>query len=477
MSGPVPSWVRRPLALIGAAALAATAGVATTTPPAVAGGSKWVTVSGSNISDTLSTPVITRVGSGYFVGWTAHTGVTQSIQGRLLTATGKTNGSVVTVLPSWQTLKDDPAITQIAGQLYLGFGGYNGGAYDQTAFYYLTSSDGATWTLSTGSLTSGGNGSSGLGMVDYTGQVLTGYAFDQGVRYHLGVSSSNPAPGSDTLTSTTGPNSSKAGLGVDAVSGAAVAVWYDDDGGGGHDGVWAQQILPTTGSLVHGPQSSSNGGTNAYGVQQDLTVAARTTGGLYTAYVTPLSQSVAVWKIGASKPAAILKDSHGPSNVIVAAAPQGRIWVFWRDGAGWNATRSNKKVTKFEPVSFLKPPSGDSVLQQVAGDGSAGSLEAVVLVQDSQGHDQVLAERVLPRVSVGRSPGTVKRGSSFTVSVKDAGDAVAGAKVTFDGMTKKTSSKGTVAFKVPGSLAPGKYAIKVVAHGYKKATSHEVVTN
>ncbi|HEX3930495.1 MAG TPA: hypothetical protein VHW64_07320 [Nocardioides sp.] len=434
----------------------------------------WVTVSGKNVDSSLTVPSIARFGHAYEVVWQARTGAaTEAIQGRRLTSSGKTSGGVVTVVGAWPSLRGDPTILGYAGQHLVAFAGaQNSGPYTTGAEFYTTSASGTVWTLSTGSLSAanGADQDTGNAVTNDGGTLIAGMAEANGVRYHAGISASNPAPGTDPLTSTTGNSSYTPGLGLDRSTSRVWALWFSNDGAGGHDGVWAQPVRPALGSLIHAPGSSAKGGTTARGVAQDLSAASRVGGGVYTAYVTPASRSVDVWKVGAAKPLATLKDLKGPSNVTVTAAPKGRIWVFWRDNDGWRATRSNRTATRFGAVVKLRPPSGMQVGFGVAGDGSRGPLEAVGMVATSSGQTRVVAQRVRPHLSVHRSPKSVKPGGSFTVTVTDAGDAVIGAHVHFAGKTYKTGRKGSVKIKIARSTGRGKRAVTVTATGYAKAT-------
>jgi hypothetical protein len=455
--------------------IASTAAATTSSTVAKAGHSPWVRISGTNIDNSLTTPSIARFGKQYEVVWVAKTGTSRAaLQGRRLSSSGRTVGGVVTVLGSWANIQSDPTILAVGSHRLVAFGGDREGApspYDNGAEYDLTGSNGTSWSLDSGSLSAadGADRNVGTAVIDDAGTLITGLAEDDGVRFHVGASSSNPAPGTDPITTTTGNFSYYAGLGADRKTHRVWALWYSNDGADGHDGVWAQQIRPTSGTAMRAPGSSAQGGTTAYGMHQDLSVAARVGGGLYTAYVTPMGRSVAVWKVGAKRPLATFKDSQGVSNVVVVPSSHGRIWVYWRNGQGWRAVRSNSAVTRFGPVTSLKAPSGVTTNLEIAGYGANGPLEAIATVVTSSGHNEVLARQVLPRLSVRRSPGKVKHGHGFTVTVKDAGHRVKGAKVTFAGVSKKTNAHGRVRFTVGASVAKGKHAITVRDHDYARA--------
>ncbi len=452
---------------------AAPAGAATT----------WQTLSG-NTRNAGTTPSIARFGNGYEVVWVANNGATKSIQARLLNAAGKPLGNVITVLSGWDQLQNDPTILAKGKTRLIGFGGYRGGTndpYNSGAEYYLTSGNGASWTLSSGSLSAADltGGDTGTAVVNDAGTIISGFAESDGVRYHVGTSALNPAPGTDPLTRTTGNFSYFPGVGVNAANQKVWALWFSNSGSSHHDGVWAQLIKPNTPtSLIRAPGSSANNGRTAYGVQQNLSAASRVGGGLYTAYVTPFDKSVDVWRVGAAKPLATITDTRGPSNVVLVRAPQGRLWLYWRDfRGGWRATRSNKAATRFGPVTRIGFPTGVTNSAAIAGDGSAGPLEAVASVVTKSGANKIMAVRILPRLSIGVSPTSARRGHTFIAKVTDAGDAVKGAAVHFNGLTKTTNKYGKVSFTVPNGMSLGKHAVTTSRAGYTAArTSIKVTT-
>jgi hypothetical protein len=344
-------------------------------PAAGSGSSRWQTLS-SAIGTTGTTPSIARFGHNYEVVWVAKTGSTWSVQGRLLNAAGKATGPVITLVKNWAGIGLDPTILGKGNTRLLAFGGDRtgtSGPYESEAEYFTTSTNGTTWTLNSGSLSAAELASVGnVAVVNDGGTIITGLARQDGVLYHVGASTHNPAPGPDPLTSTTGNFSSDPGLGVDSKTHQVWALWYSDSGINGQDGVNAQVIYPTKGSRVHAP-GSSNPTTNSAGVQQDLSAAARIGGGVYTAYRSPDSQSLVVWKVGAGKPVVTMKAGpFGVTSVVLAAAPKGRLWLYWDDRNDWRAARSNKAATKFGRVTVVKLPNkNDNENSMIAGNGTA----------------------------------------------------------------------------------------------------------
>jgi len=148
--------------------------------------------------------------------------------------------------------------------------------------------------------------------------------------------------------------------------------------------------------------------------------------------------------------------------------------VMWGDdsGGGVAVTRSNKAVTRFEPIQRLKPNS--AVLYRVSGDGRLGPLDLLVdQIPNVKGtlpppglyHGHTLAElsaafSVKPIVK--KKVGVV--GHTLTVTVTDAGDPVAGAKVSTNAASVKTNAKGVAQLKF--GLKVTKLTVTVTRPGY-----------
>jgi hypothetical protein len=454
---------RRTAFVVGLLGLSVPLALTIASPAAGGGSSKWVAISSGNVGSNGTTPSIARFGHNYEVVWVAGTGSPQSIQGRILNAAGHPTGSVITLVKNWAGLGLDPTILSNGSTRMLAFDGDKtggSGPYDSDAEYYETSATGTTWTLSSGSLSAKDLArQGGAAVVNAGGTIITGLARQGGVQYHIGVSASNPAPGTDPVTATTG-TSADPGLGVDAKTHQVWALWFSNSGKSGQDGVNAQVISPTKGARVHAP-------VDPLGVNEDLSAASRIGGGLYTAYHTPNAASIVVWKVGASKPVLTLKAGpYGVTNMVLAAAPKGRLWLYWEDRNDWRATRSNKAATKFGPVTVLTLPNkNDNPSNQIAGNGAAGPLEAIGIVTTPTNVTQVIERQVLPRLSIAAAH-AVKRGAKLHVKVTDVGDPVAGATVHFAGAKAKTNSKGEATIKVSKHASLGKTKVTATVGGY-----------
>ena len=145
-------------------------------------------------------------------------------------------------------------------------------------------------------------------------------------------------------------------------------------------------------------------------------------------------------------------------SATTCAAPSGRLWVAWGDtNGGLFVTRSNKAVSAFEPVQKLKLPGG--ALTFVQCEGSAGPVDLFASGQPNSGflHTHVLAQfAIRAQASKGK----------VTVSVRDAGDPVAGVVVAVGGKHLTTDAHGLVSL----TLRSGSYSAGATAAGYAPAS-------
>jgi hypothetical protein len=241
-----------------------------------------------------------------------------------------------------------------------------------------------------------------------------------------------------------------------------VAAW---DSIAGNPKLYLQGASPSVGALQAVPGQNRN-------IQQ---LAGRDSGpGVFGAY-TADGRHVRLLRYGGGSIAVGSLKTTQAKVLGVATGPEGRIWVMWGDdsGGGVAVTRSNKAVTRFEPIQRLKPNS--AVIYRVSGDGRLGPLDLLVdQVPNVKGsipppgvyHGHTLAV-LSAQVSVKpiKSKKLVVIGHTVTVTVTDAGDPVAGAKVKLDNSTLTTNTKGVAQFKF-GSKVKGKLGLTVTHAGY-----------
>jgi hypothetical protein len=186
--------------------------------------------------------------------------------------------------------------------------------------------------------------------------------------------------------------------------------------------------------------------------------------GVYVAYTD--TKAVRLYRYGGGTKTL----AHGPYvSASVCAGPGGRLWIEWGDKTdGLFVTRSNEAVSAFEPVQKLKLPQNTTDgLTNVQCEGSTGPLDlfADVVIGTAGGfwHTHVLAQ-----FSLGAQKAKTKTATKVTISVRDAGDPVAGAAVTVGGKHLHTDAKGQVTL----ALRSGAYSASATAAGYAPATIH-----
>ena len=116
-------------------------------------------------------------------------------------------------------------------------------------------------------------------------------------------------------------------------------------------------------------------------------------------------------------------------------------------------TRSNKAVTRFEPIQRGRFTWAQ--LFTLSGDGRLGPLDLLMSgTPDTKGTlvQGIYYARLLPELSADVAV-TALGGGKFTLNAKvtDAGDAVSGATVSAKGKSKTTNASGVAKLTVSGS--------------------------
>jgi hypothetical protein len=195
---------------------------------------------------------------------------------------------------------------------------------------------------------------------------------------------------------------------------------------------------------------------------------------VYVAYCTSSSKCrLKLWHVGASK-ALSVPTSPNPGSASIASGPGGRIWVAWFDESTTKVyvTRTNAAVSKFGPVRSYSTPCAEHGLLGISS-GSSGRLDVALQCVNNS----LKAEELVTQVEVGlhisasrtRVSNTSKH--TITMTVTDAGDAVPGAAVAFNGHSKTTNGKGRASFTLARHTKPGQYAATATKAQYLKATT------
>jgi hypothetical protein len=331
----------------------------------------------------------------------------------------------------------------------------------------ISSTDGgATWStpvdVGSGSMAAG---DSYVPLVVSNGTPILGAGCCGGIVIQRGFDTGAPTY---LLTNNSDNAAAETGLAVDGATGAAVAGWNSNAGSGG---TWFQQVAPTEGTAVKVPVPSR------YGTGTPLIVAGRDSGpGVFVAYPADYGTTshVRLLRYGGGS-VAVGSVTHLHANTWgVATGNDGRIWALWSgviNGKGVTAvTRSNKAVTRFEPIQQYQ--STWAQLFTLSGDGRLGPLDLLLggtpAVKTGQAVAGIYYARVLPELSATVSVNKLGGGKfGLTVKVTDAGDPVSGAKASAKGQSKTTNTSGTAKLTISGS--PGGHVTVTVTHaGYKE---------
>jgi hypothetical protein len=281
-------------------------------------------------------------------------------------------------------------------------------------------------------------------------------------------------PGSPTyqLVNSTDGSAGNTDSATDAATGAVVDSWGSNDGTGG---LWLQQVAPGQpgGPAVKMPIPMQ------YGTGSPEILAGRDSGpgvfGAYAADYGPGSQThIRLLRYGGGSVAVGSVKRLFAHNWGVATGPNGRIWVMWwgqntKTGKYVIAfTRSNKAVTRFEPIQVYGGM-GWASLFSLSGDGRLGPLDALLTGDPTgaPGASGVYHARIAAELSAQVSAKSLGGGKfKLQVKVTDAGDAVSGAHASAKGNSATTNGNGKATFTVTGSSG-GHVTVTITAPGYR----------
>jgi hypothetical protein len=380
-------------------------------------------------------------------------------------------------LSGWTYLEPDPQLVRDGSGLRLIFEGNKGssGCYFDASVFTATSTNGTAWNLVTGSMDQHTAGVGNLAATvesDGTTPVAT---FAGGNLFHVGVDPNCPASSPDgTITPTPGSAQGNPAIVTDS-HGSVWVGWFQEFK---KQAYWVNPILPTQAGPVEAPDSAThiqpfqNNQPN-----QPVALAARVGGGVYMAYcVASASQPcshIDLWKVGSAKPLVVPGSANTTgAHVTVAAGPKGHMWVAWYNAAKKviHAVRTNTTATRFGVNRTIKAPSKSFNFTDIQGQGSSGRLD--VLVDDRLSTAglpiDLFHTQILPGLSLNASPHTFSHKKAATVkfTVRDAGQAVSGAKVACLGKHGQTTASGTVKLHFGKGRAVGKHVCTATKAGY-----------
>ncbi len=189
---------------------------------------------------------------------------------------------------------------------------------------------------------------------------------------------------------------------------------------------------------------------------------------------------ILVWRLGARRAVTLARrpdNTFALPSVGIAAAPSGRLWVFWAERASTPsgyvvvARRSNRAATRFGPRIVKPPPPGTSGIYAAAGNAQTGPLDLLLTV----GRVNAVAtwhRQFITGVSLFPTPRRARPGQKVTFLVTDAGDPVRRARVRFGTRSGRTNAKGKVTLPAPAATA----IATVTASGYGAARARVTIT-
>jgi hypothetical protein len=394
---------------------------------------------------------------------------TISLAGKLLT-TG-------TALSGWQSLETDPQLVPDGSGLRLIFEGNTGtaGCYIDGSVFTETSATGSTWNLVHGSLSQATVGVGNLAATaESNGTPVATFA--AGHLFHVGVDPNCPAKTPDgTITPTPGSAQGNPSIVTDPHDGSVWVAWFQSFE---KQAYWVEQILPTQGPPIEAPASATHI-TPFENNQPDEPVAlsARQGGGVYMAYcVASSSQPCAhidLWKVG-SPSARVVPDSQNTTGarVALAAAPGGRLAIAWYNEAKnvIHTVRTNTATTSFGVVRTIKTPAGTIDFTDIQAQDSTGRLDIVVTEQLNTTNFPIdlFHTQILPGLALHANPTSFshKKAATVTFTATDAGQPVAGAKVSCLAKHGSTTTVGEVKLNFSKGAPVGKHACTASKPGY-----------
>ncbi len=439
----------------------ACAGAAHAGPPG-----KWTQVTGVAGQPDLNTlrAGLVRTADGVLhVGWMrAGAGTSATILHSSISANAKTVSGPDTIFSYSGGADHSVALVRAPEGIRAFFAGLEPGSGVDRAMATATSANGQSWSAPSAASRSGdaakpvyaGSGLDANVGLDGTFYSAWGDSDPGGGGFHVGL---DPSVADGELP--TGLQIDP-GIGVDSQSGQVFLAWNDLD-----TSTVAVMALSPLGQPVTLPNSA------AAQLQHEVGASGRIGApGVFVAYTqgaNPFTGDPALFRVDKGK-ARKLTTKDGEM-VSIAAAPSGRLWVFWKKSGTVFARRSNKAATKFGATRKIKAPGGNATtIFGLTGEGSRGPLDLLALLDPPSGGVANFHQRILPGLTLKAKQ---KANGKTAFKVTDAGQPVAGAKVKVKGDGSKTTGKsGTVLF----SLSPGKHKAKASKKGYAPAaaTSH-----
>ncbi|MEP6892584.1 MAG: hypothetical protein ABI927_02285 [Gaiellaceae bacterium] len=349
------------------------------------------------------------------------------------------------ILRGWSTLANPALVPSADGGLRLFVGGNHSRSAANPGLVTATAPQaGAPWTLQPDPVSPGEDAAvaNAGASTAKDGTPIAVWATPTGLHYRYDV---DPA-GTDVVMVLPGCCASEPAAATDGATGQSYVAWGSNAARA--SGVLVQPIGPdrVSGHRLYAPGSTSKQRAAAVPRGERVAISGRRGGGgVYVAYSvgSPIVQGVVLWPVGAPRTAVRIA-AAGASHIVLAAAPDGRLWLAWTRKATIYVTRTNRAATRVEPVRAVSPPPRATSIWRVQGEGSLGPLDLVANL-DAVGGTTFWHQQILPLLSLEVNAVAQQGGSTrFSFAVTDAGDPVPNATVRVGSQALTTGLAGTV---------------------------------
>ncbi|WP_109505242.1 hypothetical protein [Nocardioides speluncae] len=380
-----------------------------------------------------------------------------------------------TALNNWEAIDDPAAMAMSGGGVRLAFGGQRTDDtdeyYSKGQMYTATSDGTGTWTLPHERLGQSNTayGSYGTGAVTTSsGTPVAAYALNGDLTWHTGT-----LPG-DTVGTDERHNVGSGSIYHTTLirDGSKVyAAWYANGSAASKQGIFVKQIEPTVGPTIKAPKSTVTfaGKPSSLEPGGPVAMVRRTTGGVYLAYCVgyPSCSYIGMWKLGTSTVSKVPGSANASTNISLAAASGGRMWVAWEKDDKVYATRTAARGLRTSYTRVLPAPRGSGGFIYGVYLGSSYSRGELVVNTGTGFYHQQL----VPGLSLSASPVRWRAGKAQVVKFRatDAGKPVAGVLVKAFGKKCRTKATGYCKISFPKMSARRGKAVGIKS-GYFKAT-------
>jgi hypothetical protein len=468
----------------GAVALLAAMPTLAATGHAAKSGIKWTKIS-SNTGFGYASPGLLRTADGRLhVIWPSRSGLTYSMHYSTVGGRAKLLATGI-IEQHWAAVDEVPRLVPAkhGGMLLLmdGGNGVPSSPYNTGALYVAASNAGGrSWKLLPGSIAATGlvTLSDDAAATEPDGTPVAAWSEVSSLAYHVGIDPHSPATTPDQ----------RLGIGTDGglnyptlirtKSGTVMAGWFDTTRTA-KEGYWVAQIWPSKGPKIKAPNSGGHNQNNGQPLQP-VALVARQGGGDYLAYCVPtlheVCSHVALWRVGSHRALRVPGSASTSSQLVAMSNGRGgHLWIAWFNYQTnkIRVVRTNAAATGFGQVRTINAPAPLFTFLTLSVEGSTGPLDVIALEQLNfqNATPAYFATQIDPALEIRASKARFSHTRSITITftVVDAGDAVAGAKVTFLGHAATTNSKGQVKFTVKKGTARGKHIVVATKHGYVSA--------